>query len=185
METATSFAASFLLLLVTAAAEHDTSPWTRGDYGKLTVSADGKSYAFEFSSNGTTTTFASTAGSLANVTDVSEGPASTDPNLGAYDELLFQIGAFGNLSIRYFAKLDVFTFVRQPAASANLSVGTFPSVWPSFSIEAAAKNNVTQCLGWTEGRYGCVGIALSVCLSPSLPLICFLHALSVIDSFHN
>ena len=104
MKTAAGFAACFLL--VTAAAEQHASPWTRGDFGKLTVAADGKSYAFEFASNSTTTTFASTPGSLANVTSVSEGPASTDANLGAYDELIFQIGAFGNLSIRYFSKID-------------------------------------------------------------------------------
>ena len=138
-------------------------PWTRGDYGKLTIAADGSAYSFTYG----TTTFKST-----NVTSPSKvsQASGVHPTLGPYEELALEYGAAGVLAAQYFAGADAFVFQRRPGTAAGPQLA---AQWPAFSIADQPANH-TRCLGWSEHYFypGGINTDLGGCLSGG-PLFLF------------
>ena len=150
-----------LLLLASAAAAMTPAtvmnPWSRGQHATLCFSSNG-AYTFNFSAG---TTFTSTPGSLANVTAEKATNGLVDPALGRYDELNLTVGVSGVLSVRYFARLDAFVFVRAPLNQDPEHPITFPDTFPSFSI-VGHNDSATRCLGWNDHYFFPGGISTSL-----------------------
>jgi len=124
-----------------AASPLPSDAWTRGSFGKLAVSADG-SMNFKFGA-------VSLAADAPNGTSGTKpGVAGTDPRLGSYDELLLPAGAAGGFAIRYYERLDAFTFERHPRDPELLLDATFPR----FDGKGEDDGNSTsvQAMGWSN-----------------------------------
>ena len=156
------------LLSVALFTTASAAPWARGQHAVLSFDGSG-GYSFNFTAG---TTFASTPGSLVNLTASKATDGLTDPALGGYDELNLTVGNSGVLSVRFFAGLDAFVFVRAPAPDPE-HAAAFPAVWPSFSI-AGHNDSATRCLGWDDHYFfpGGISTSLSGCKSNG-PLFLF------------
>jgi hypothetical protein len=124
-----------------AASPLPSDAWTRGSFGKLAVSADG-SMNFKFGA------VSLTADAPNGTSGTKPGVAGTDPRLGSYDELLLPVGAAGGFAIRYYERLDAFTFERHPRDPELLLDATFPR----FDGKGEDDGNSTsvQAMGWSN-----------------------------------
>ncbi len=150
-----------LVLLVASLSALDgasAASWSKGEYSKLSVAADGRSYTFSFG----TTIFTSHPDSLANATGPGTVASGADAQLGVYEQLSIPFRS-GALAIRYFAVLDAFVFVRlpKPATDPEGVASALPTVWPKFSVADQPRNH-TRCLGWSEHYFYPGGIETDI-----------------------
>lgn len=132
--------------------------WNKGEYSKLSVAADGRSYTFSFG----TTVLTSHPDSLANATGPGMVATGADAQLGAYEQLSIPFHG-GALAVRYFTAMDAFVFVRLPKPATDPEGGppVLPTVWPKFSVADQPRNH-TRCLGWSEHYFYPGGIATDI-----------------------
>jgi hypothetical protein len=133
------------VLLVAFAALHlaSAASWSKGEYSKLSVAADGRSYTFSFG----TTVLTSHPESLSNATGPGAVASGVDPQLGAYEQISIPFRG-GALAVRYFAAMDAFVFVRlpKPATDPEGAPPALPTVWPKFSVADQPRNHTVSVL---------------------------------------
>ena len=138
------------VLLVAFAALHlaSAASWSKGEYSKLSVAADGRSYTFSFG----TTVLTSHPESLSNATGPGAVASGVDPQLGAYEQISIPFRG-GALAVRYFAAMDAFVFVRlpkpatcatDPEGGASSCAPALPTTWPRFSVADQPRNHTLQ-----------------------------------------
>ena len=136
------------LAAIVGASQHDSAQqqsWARGGYGLLTVAEDA-SMTFTFGNltlHGAAPTGASGS--------TSPGAAGVDPQLGSFDELLLPAGAGGGFAIRYFSKLDAFTFERRPSNDSE-AAALLDTTFPRFDGQPFEANSTDKalCMGWSN-----------------------------------
>ena len=155
-----------LFVLIVALADVATAAvWSKGEYSKLTVAADARSYTFSFG----TTMLTSHPDSLTNATGPGVAASGADAQLGAYEQLSIPFHG-GALAVRYFAAMDAFVFVRlpkpatcatDPEGGASSCAPALPTTWPRFSVADQPRNH-TRCLGWSEHYFYPGGIETDI-----------------------
>ena len=123
------------------------SSWQRGEFGRLAVASDG-SMSFSFGS------FEVRAAPPNGTAGTKAGVAGTDPELGPYDELLLPAAGTGGFAVKYFERLDAFTFERHPDPEGAPLDATFPKFdqGSAAGINGTAGGAAAECMGWSN-RY--------------------------------